>query len=464
MPPAQPRTSVLGGGLNNNPLLARAVWRVSASNELSGSRGLADLSGNGLHAYYGGNSTTPTTNDPVRLTFAGEQYLYLPAVASNFASTPDTAAVSITGDIDIVFRMASDSYTPTESTVLNKWTDTGNQRSWLIQLNNTGRIYFASTADGSTIRYNQATSVIPVSDGQPLWLRFTRVASTGVANWYWAADQATVPTSWTQLGSTLAGTSGNIFDGTASLIVGGFNSGASAMAPTKVYYFELRNGIDGTAVSVFNPKLAVEPFGSFVASTGETWTLNRTASGRKLTIVDRDMLLLGTDDFLEVADNALLNFGATDSLTVVWVGRTHGSLLDQTRLAKKTGSGPSGAGYVLRASNTTATTGFFTVSDNVSAASGVLLTSPESGYASMLSGVRSAGVSTSYYDSRQANPGTDTTNPSLNLSNTDVLRIGRLSGAGTSYGDFVFFGAAIFREPLSAINLKRLAREFGIYS
>ena len=100
-------------------VLARAVaaWRVAA---YSGSGPLLDLSGNGHDAAFPGGA-----NDPTFLAYAGTQYMYLPGVDGNDASTPDSPALGITGDIDIRVRLALDDWSPaTVVNLMNSWAPT----------------------------------------------------------------------------------------------------------------------------------------------------------------------------------------------------------------------------------------------------------------------------------------------------------------------------------------------------
>ncbi|MCH7637547.1 MAG: hypothetical protein IIA12_07775 [Proteobacteria bacterium] len=52
--------------------------------------------------------------------------------------------------------------------------------------------------------------------------------------------------------------------------------------------------------------VVTEPFATFIekSSNAATVTINRSATGRKSTVVDVPMFLLGTDDYLEIPDDA----------------------------------------------------------------------------------------------------------------------------------------------------------------
>ena len=82
--------------------------------------------------------------------------------------------------------------------------------------------------------------------------------------------------SWTQLGTDQnAGAFTTSIRDQASLVrVGGV--GNSSFAAGKFYYAEIRNGIDGPVVAVFNPSPGDKDKTSITASTGEVWTLSQT--------------------------------------------------------------------------------------------------------------------------------------------------------------------------------------------
>lgn len=209
-------------------------------------------------------------------------YLDVPGTSGNYASTPDSASVSITGDIDIRVKVALDDWTPAATqSLIGKWLETGNQRSFAFRVHTDGRprlIWSTTGLSGGNIEM-LATAAPVVSNGETLWLRVTLDVDDGagnrVATFYTSTDGVT----WTQLGAavTTAGTT-NIFDGTAVVHIGGPDATIGPMAGN-VYYAELRNGIGGAVAASFSAADARLGATSVVSSqTGETWTLNGTAA------------------------------------------------------------------------------------------------------------------------------------------------------------------------------------------
>ena len=204
-------------------------------------------------------------------------YLSLPGTSGNYASTPDSAAVSITGDIDIRVKAAADDWTPaTAGRYIITKLGGAPQNSYYTQLLTDGILRLGHYHDGSTERFADSTVAVGAADGSVKWLRFTLDVDNGASGraveFYTSDDGET----WTQLGATVtqAGTS-SIFDSTADVRLGG----EAGFFEGKVYYAELRNGIDGPVVASFDANDAAVGATSFVSrATGETWTVNQSGS------------------------------------------------------------------------------------------------------------------------------------------------------------------------------------------
>lgn len=206
-------------------------------------------------------------------------YVYLPGVASNYASTPDSAALSITGDIDMRVRVAMDDWTPTTGQdIFSKW-GTSPQQGFDFHLFTNGklRLYLSSTGSNQS---SVDSSVAPtISDGSILWIRATWRASDGRVQFFTADGSIVTPVvgDFTQLGTDQTIALASIFDNTAALEVGSERSGL-VQAQGKFYRAQLRNGLDGTLV--YDANFATKTFGanSFTESSAQaaTVTINGT--------------------------------------------------------------------------------------------------------------------------------------------------------------------------------------------
>lgn len=260
---------------------------------------LADLSGNGHDLLQSTDASRPPY-----LAYSGTKYLYLPGVAGNYASTPDSAAFP-TGDIDIIVRASADDWTPGGfKTFIAKWPSAG-QFSFRLMISSANVLQLRWTEDGTTQKTSSSTAAPTVSDGETIWIRCTLDVDNGAAGndvkFYTAADSATEPTSWTQLGTTVT-TAGvtSIFNGTGNGEIGTDNLGLADAFAGKIYRAIIKSGIDGTTVVDFNPSDASDAATSFASSaTGETWTIN-SSGGLKAQIVGRASILFdGTADYLK---------------------------------------------------------------------------------------------------------------------------------------------------------------------
>ena len=437
-------------------VLSRAVAAWSARAYDGKLDALLDLSGNGLHARLG-SAVGADTNDPLRLQFSDGKYVYFPGSANNSISIPDAANLSgFTAGITITVRVRLPDYTPAANMTFVAKDDT-TTREYGFRIITTGELAAYADPSGTFVGNEVNSTGAALVDNTTYWLKASKNLATGLWSFFKAADTGNNvrPTSgWTAIG-TAASNAGTLSSGASPLYIGVINATSNPLAGN-VYYVSLNNGVDnaGTDVVVMTPDSAAEPYASFVCSTGQTATFNRSSSGRKLAVVDRDLLLLGTDDYLEVADSPLLNFGAGQSLTASLLLRNYSRPSTVALLAKKQSLAAADIGYVI---SQDATTEYIEAGDGASepfaAGNGYSL-----GTTALVAGTRGAdGKLRKYYDELLS--GTSAGSTVNSLANALALRFGRLSGTGTSYSNYEFFGAAIFREDLSAANLIRLKGE-----
>jgi len=159
---------------------------------------------------------------------------------------------------------------------------------------------------------------------------------------------------------------------------------------------------------------------------------------------------------MEVAANNLLDFGATDSLTVVAAYRAWVTLATNVaRVAKKSNTTAATQGWLLGSDGTTATLPRLQAGDgaNGASAAGPARTS---GALTITAGVRNVATDRliTYMNGTAGTAVTDTTTG--NLGNSEVMRIGRLSGAGTNYADMELLTVAVFRRALSPAEISTI--------
>ena len=225
-------------------------------------------------------------NTPVRVSVnTGPSYLDLPGTALARATTPDAAALHITGDIDVRLDLTTGQlWTQAGSyELMSRYDNTvGNQRSWRLEMN-TGVLAFSWTTDGTggTFRSVVSDTIIPPVTGR-MALRATLDVDNGASGCtvtFYTAPTLAGP--WAQHGQpvTLAGTT-SVHAGTTPLEIGDSVLWAGSLAPFKAHGAEVRSGIGGSLVAA--PDFTVQAPGasSFADPAGRTWMI---AGGAALT-------------------------------------------------------------------------------------------------------------------------------------------------------------------------------------
>ena len=461
--------STVGIVASGEDVLNDAVFWVDAgrSSILNGALSNLGTGGSALNAVFG-NSTGVDSFDPALLTHTGTNYLYLPGLASNYASRPDDPVLDITGDIEIVMRVAPDSWSPTaEQYLVAKYFTTTSQRSFALSMTATGRLAFRNSVDGINAIYRES-AISGFTAGTAYWIKVTLDVDTGsntnLTTFSYAFDQTTEPSSWTTLSSTTTTspvtTTTSIHSGSAALEVGSITSGVNSLAG-KVYRAIVRNGIGGTTVfdADFTTGIASGAQTTFTESSANaaTVTINRATSGRKSVAVTRPILLFGTDDYLEVADNNLLDFGASDSFTALVVVRQWNTPTSFGRYLDKKNGGGVGVGYSLSPNGALLQPGMF-LGDGANQVGRVSPT-PTVGSLNVVSGVvdRTAQTATVYTGITAGTSGSTSTLGSM--SNAIALHIG-VSNTLASAQDFELVAAAVWRRALNANEIATIVNRY----
>lgn len=439
--------------------VTRPVLLFGTTNTKSSGSYVTNLGTGGsvIDALRGSTTATGTdTVDPLWLTHYGTNYLYLPGVVGNSASTPDSAALDITGDIEIVMRVAMDNWSAAAETEFLAKRSGGTTCSYNLTISS-GVLALRISGDGSILA-TMAGVTVPFTNGVAVWIKATRAQASGEAILSWAADSATEPTSWTVLKTETLSTGTAIFNSTSPLEVGTQFGGLSGPMAAKFYRAIVRNGIGGTTVfdANFTTGITSGAQTTFTESSANaaTITINRATSGRKSVAVTRPVMLFGVDDYLEVVDNALLDFANSDSFTMFFAGRTWPTISSNQRLISKNDStGATAAMYRLYLDSATGNP-WFASGDGTNSSGAFTTTQPMT-----LGNLRVAGVIRDvsldsyklFSDNTISTGATDTLTGSM--SNTSVLRIGSSSPGAGSYFEGELFGSAIFRRVLTSTEI-----------
>lgn len=412
------------------------------------------------------------TNDPFFGYHTGENYLYLPGLANNTASTPDSSALDIAGDIDIQIRLAADDWTPSANlTIVSKYNnDSAGNYSFAVSHLSTGVLRIAVSPTGASadaVVCDSTANLSSLTDGQPYWIRATMDVNDGsgnrVAKFYTSLDGET-PT-WTQLGSTVTTVGAtSIGNSVATLRIGSGRNGDTGMYPGKYYRVIIKDGYDGAGSAVFDADFTTNTNqNSFTESSSNaaTVTINRATSGRKAMMVTRPVWLFGTDDYMEVPDNGLLEINAND-FTVVAVVRPHTNLVSNARFVSKrtTAAGNYGWELLNAVSIGLQIYGLYDTSTGdtgTASADFTLVTGTAVSVGFVVNDA--AGTLNTFKGSTFAANRTLPTN--RDARNTSPLSIGRFEG-GSTYFDGELFAVAIFRSALDSTALGQIVSYFGV--
>lgn len=186
-----------------------------------------------------------------------------------YFTTPDSAGNSVASDIDLRAKVRLNDWTPANlNTVIGKWNT--NQFAYLLGVNSSGGIRLELSQTGSAALTANSTVAVTATDKTDKWIRATWRNSDDRVQFF-TSDDGII---WTQLGIDQSISATGIFNSTASVYIGRRQTTTTEQINGTVYYAEVRNGIDGTVVSRFDPKTYSGSGSTWVsAGVGETWTI-----------------------------------------------------------------------------------------------------------------------------------------------------------------------------------------------
>lgn len=259
-------------------------------------------------------STGADTNDPQWLPHstsqnpfgAGVDYVYLPGASGNYISTPDTAALDITGDIELIARISVVQWVSGgDRAIISKHGATsGDYGPYAWRVSNNGTMLLGLAPTSTTFQSHSSTAGL--SGSLTKWLKATATISGCTVRFYYSNDTTNDPSlvTWTKLGADVTtATIATLVDSNNPVCIGTWHEGGTSdqfngsITRALVY-----NGIGGTLAADFNPDGGtINSTATSLTGTGDglTWTINRAATGRKTTWVDRDRFMFGTDDRMQ---------------------------------------------------------------------------------------------------------------------------------------------------------------------
>lgn len=201
--------------------------------------------------------TRPAEGDWSRIDLDRVVALDMVGGITGYASTPDTAALDLTGDLDIRALVALDDWTPAAlAGILTKQaTPTSSTDGYSLIVQPSG-VLALTWGNGAAVT-RESTVAPTVANGAALWVRATLDADNGAGGhtvtFYTSDDHIDTPMDdvvWTQLGTpVVTGGTTTISANTTIMRVGASGSLGSAFLAGWVACVQLRSSIGGTVVA-----------------------------------------------------------------------------------------------------------------------------------------------------------------------------------------------------------------------
>jgi hypothetical protein len=224
----------------------------------------------------------PVFYDSFNRAYPSGTTLNTTGAVNSYASTPDNAALDITGDIELRIDLAPTQWPPAaDQTVLAKYIESTNNRGYRLDVTNGGRLRFTWSTNGTNSFSSTSSVPVDIINGERVSLRVTFDVDNGASGrttTFYTSQGPIASGPWVQLGTPLtqAGTT-SIFANNGALEVGARNNGNSRFIG-HIFAARVLNGIGGTIVA--NPDFTAQAAGTtvFVDSAGRTWTVQAGAS------------------------------------------------------------------------------------------------------------------------------------------------------------------------------------------
>jgi hypothetical protein len=130
--------------------------------------------------------------------------------------------------------------------------------------------------DGAVSPGQTASAAVPFTPGQTGWVRATLDVDNGAGGYEVKFYSSTDGVTWTQIGVTRTGVGTTVGDSADALEIGTGFVGAGHLEGL-IHYAEVRNGIDGTVVAVFDPnrvRVTGPNAPTTIPSTSGVWTIS----------------------------------------------------------------------------------------------------------------------------------------------------------------------------------------------
>jgi hypothetical protein len=221
--------------------------------------------------------------------------LQLPGASGDYASTPDAAALDITGDIEFRALAAADDWTDAGDHFLIA-KGAGTDISYRFGVNS-GFPFVHLSIDGTSFFTTASNFRVPAEDGEQIALRAVVDVDDGADRVVWFYYGPSIDGPWTLLERVVSDIQITIHVGTAVLEVGSRAAGTAGFFVGSIAAVKLISDPFGTPVEVANPDFAAEAdsTASFADDAGRTWTINGSAEILTGNVLESDSITPDND-------------------------------------------------------------------------------------------------------------------------------------------------------------------------
>lgn len=242
-------------------------------------------------------------------------FMTFPGTSGNYIDTPSNSAFNVSGDIGMAIRVKMPSSAPaSDITLVGRDGGTTATLQFRAKLLTTGQLGWTSTIDGVSGSSPNTTAATPLAfDGNWIWLRFNRQASTGNVDFYTAPDTGSdnvLPATWTTFQLNRGTTAGALWSNGGALSVplsiASYNAGASGLGSIQIGRVALYSTETPTGTPIADANAADYVSGtSWTGPSGNVWTIHGTAGvtlvgGGGITGTTSKVVLADTDAFASV--------------------------------------------------------------------------------------------------------------------------------------------------------------------